>query len=102
MNRITKLGSAFDPETPKDKLAIVRVRKLLKDSKDALAKAAKVADKYKLSFDVEGPAYGMGGSYYPVLPTSVPIRPYRSEKEYLQMENDEIREHGWLASSQSC
>lgn len=54
---------------------------------DALyAECEKLADEYGVYFSVDGPTYGMGGSY----------NPNRSE------EWGDGSEDGWLASAHSC
>ena len=59
---------------------------LIKESADALEKACELAKQHGISFSIEGPAYGMGGSF----------NPERKEDRW-GTESD-----GWLASSQSC
>ena len=73
--------------------ANAQIAELVKIAKDALAEAAKVADSAGIEFTFK-PAYGMGGTYYPV----------RSEETNWSSSSDgwSSSNEGWVASSQSC
>ncbi len=59
---------------------------LLDDADAKLAEAAAFAREKKIQFHYDGPAYGMGGSFYP-------------EKDKDEWGEDS---NGWQASSHSC
>lgn len=99
---VNKLNAYHEPVMDDEKIAIRQVELLIKESEVALDKAARLADKYRLTFDIDGQAYGMGGKYSPIQRNSIPVVAYRPDREYDKMEKDGVREHGWLASSQSC
>ena len=62
------------------------IEKLLQEASRKLDEAASLAEENDGYFYWDGPAYGMGGSYY--------------SKVYSNRWNSS--NHGWMASSESC
>lgn len=98
----------MDEVTPEQqKEALARIEAKLSQINKLYEECGDIADEFQVDFYVDGPSYGMGGSYTPRSVKALIENGYLDEDEVAEMDEDEINDYldehsGWNASSQSC